>query len=378
MKKAVEDIEPFVAAMLDRRLRNRALPPYEPVSVADLGERLQAFLARRLPGAWVEGLARMAGGGSKEQFRFELHGTGDHDGHYVLRMDPCEGVVETDRAREFAVIGAMAGTVPAPRAAWLDAEGAELGRPSILMSFVPGVIKPSDGQSGNITGTGLVFDRHWRDILAPQFLGLLADIHGYDWRTLPADLFPAPVDDPHQPALWQVNWWSRIWREDAVAAMPIAAVAEAWMRDNLPACAAPVLVHGDFRSGNFLFHEGTRAITAMLDWELAHIGDPHEDLAWVLQNHVEEDGVHYHGGLITEADLLDGYTRLTGRAVDRAALHFYRILGAYKCLVIAGATALRVARERHSHQDILLSWMNAVSPMIQAELCRLLKEASAR
>jgi aminoglycoside phosphotransferase (APT) family kinase protein len=116
----------------------------------------------------------------------------------------------------------------------------------------------------------------------------------------------------------------------------------------------------------------------MLDWELAHIGDPHEDLAWVLQNHVEEDGVRYHGGLITETELLDGYTRLPGRAVDRAALHFYRILGAYKCLVIAGATALRVAREKHSHQDILLSWMTAVSPMIQAELCRLLKEAHAR
>jgi aminoglycoside phosphotransferase (APT) family kinase protein len=374
--EAVPDIEPFVAAMLDRRLRNRALPAYEPVSVANLEKRLQAFLARRLPGARVEGLARMAGGGSKEQFRFEISGAGARDGSHVLRMDPREGVVETDRTREFTLLRAMEARVPVPRAVWLDAEGGELGRPSIIMSFVAGVIKPSDGATGNITGTGLVFDARWRAILAPQFLDMLAAIHAFDWRTLPDALFPAPRADPFQPALWQVNWWSRVWREDSVAAMPLVAVAEAWMRDNLPACREPVLVHGDFRSGNFLFDEREQTVSAMLDWELAHVGDPHEDLAWILQNHVEEDGVRYQSGLITEAALIDGYVRLTGRRVDRAALHFYRVLGAYKCLVIAGATALRVARERHSHQDILLSWMASVSHAIQAELCRLLKEAT--
>jgi aminoglycoside phosphotransferase (APT) family kinase protein len=368
------DAEPFIAAMLDRKLGGRTRSPYRVVAVDQLTVKLQAFIDRRLPGARVSELVRMGGGGSKEQFRFALSDAGERDGDYVLRMDPFEGVVETSREREAEILRAMRGRVPVPDATWLDPDGAELGRPSIIMSFERGVIKPTAMASGNVTGTGLVFGAEWRKKLAPQFIDILSAIHQFDWNAAGLKHFDGPGDDPQQPARWQVEWWSRVWREDKVASSPIATLAETWMRDNLPSCPHPVLVHGDYRSGNFLFDEASAQISAFLDWELAHIGDPHEDIAWALQTGSVDDGVYYSSGLLTRKDFIAEYERASGLKVNPRTLHFYELFAAYKCLVIIWATGPRVARLQYSHQDVLLTWMAAIGHFYHSELCRLLRE----
>lgn len=366
-------MEPQIAAMLDRKAQRRSSPPYTIVTLSELQRRLDQFFAEELPAAHVEDLHRLGGGGSKEQFRFRLSGTAEHDGSYVLRMDPIQSVVESDRQREFELLSAMESLVPVPRALWVDTTGDRLGRPFMIMNFCSGVTKPTQAPSGNVTGFGLVFDERWRAILSEQFIQSLAKIHAYDWRAAALPNFSAPQPGT-QPALWQVNWWFRVWEEDKIAPLPLASLTRRWLLDNLPVCNDPVLVHGDYRSGNFLFDEQSERITALLDWELSHIGDHHSDLAWVLQMGTPIDGKFYYSGLFERDELIARYEKATGRTVNPEALRFYEVLSAFKCFCITKATGLRAARDRHSHQDILLTWMSGVANLFRTDLCRLLGE----
>jgi aminoglycoside phosphotransferase (APT) family kinase protein len=107
-----------------------------------------------------------------------------------------------------------------------------------------------------------------------------------------------------------------------------------WLEERVPrAPPEPELVHGDFRNGNFIV--GTDGIRAVLDWELAHLGDPVEDLGWLCVKSwrfgLPEKLV---GGFGTVADLLDAYERSGGRPVDEAALRFWMALGTLKWGVI--------------------------------------------
>lgn len=131
----------------------------------------------------------------------------------------------------------------------------------------------------------------WPARLSPQFIDLLATIHGFEFRNaaLPHFGIPDADADPRQAARWRVNLWSYMWRECAREPMPIFAVTEAWLRRNLPACSELVLLHGDFRTGNYLFDEESGDVTCILDWELSHIGDYHEDLAWTIATGFEID-----------------------------------------------------------------------------------------
>lgn len=371
------EMEPYLRQQLDRRLSNRDRPAYTIVDHKELAQRLQPFVEKRAPGAVVSDVARLGGGASKEQFRFKIAGTRDHDGTYVLRMDPFESVVETSREREFELLGHMQSIIPVPGPVWLDSDGSELGRPSIIMTFEKGVVKPTTASTANVTGTGIVFGEHWRSRLCPQFMNILTAIHNYDWKAANFEFFDKPVGDPKRPASWQVELWARTWRDDHLDPNPVVALAENWMRDNLPDCEDPVIVHGDYRAGNFLFDEDSGNISAMLDWELAHIGDPHEDLAWIMQTGTLDEGKYYYSGLLTRDELIEHYQSATGRQVNEATLQFYEVLSAYKCLIIVEATGAKVARLKYSHQDVLLTYMAAFGPKFHTELCQLLKKVKA-
>jgi aminoglycoside phosphotransferase (APT) family kinase protein len=178
-----------------------------------------------------------------------------------------------------------------------------------------------------------------------------------------------------QAARWQVNWWSRVWREDAVESMPAIAVAEQWLRDHLPACDELVLVHGDFRSGNFLFDTATERITAILDWELAHIGDYHQDLGYILLSVLgtRENGISYATGLFERDRFLRDYSARTGRWVDPMRLHFYEVLNCYMSVVLALATCVRAAKDGQNHQDTHATWIAVAGHVLLTEMCDLIE-----
>ncbi|MFD2136830.1 phosphotransferase [Novosphingobium resinovorum] len=165
----------------------------------------------------------------------------------------------------------------------------------------------------------------------------------------------------------------------AYAPIPGFAVVESWLRSNLPAARELVLVHGDFRTGNYLFDGDSGEITAILDWELAHVGDYHEDLAWSLVEIFgarDEQGRYLCSNLMTVEDFIGGYERETGRIVDRDTLRFYRILLSWSVVAMA-SSGLTAAANRHNHQDILLTWLSMVTHPLLDEITRLMLEEKA-
>ena len=372
-----QDFEPTILQVLDQKRLKRADPAYRPRTDGDTKAILQAFFATVELGEeyQITNLRRMSGGASKEQFVFDqAAGTDRPPDRYVLRMDPLESIAETSRQREWEVLRAVEGTIPVPHAKWVDADGSMLGQPGLITSFVNGVPKPSDAPS-NVTGLGTNLGPRFRGKLAEPFVDYLIKIHRFDWAHAELPSFGVPSADPYQPARWQVNWWSRQWRDDVIESDPMMAAVEHWMRANLPACETLALVHGDYRTGNYLIDENAERITAILDWELAHIGDPIEDLGWVTMRplgHESEDGRFLVCGLFTREEFLALYERKTGTTVDRKKLHFYEVLALYKCVVFAAACGMRSAIQEHNHQNVLLTWVAHVAHAYRAELCELL------
>jgi aminoglycoside phosphotransferase (APT) family kinase protein len=374
------ELEPGIADTLASIRTARTSGPYRVRPIAEIGACLADFLRKQdIAGPRIRDLKRMGGGASKEQFSFTLERDDAAPRRCVLRMDPLEAAVLTSRAREFEILSAMHGVVPVPEALFVDVDGSAIGRPALITSFVDGVTKPTSVQS-NVSGFGTVLGKELRDALKIPFIRHLAAIHALDWRKAELPSFQAPVADAKQAARWQVGWWTQVWRADALTAIPLLALVEVWLRENLPAARDLVLVHSDYRTGNYLFDEGRREITAILDWELAHVGDFHQDLAWIAiksWSHVE-DGVLLASGLMSEAELCDRYAKATGRTVDRRSLHFYQVLGLYQCVVICLGTSLRAAHEAHNHQDVLLTWLAAAGHAFLLDLVELMEQGGPR
>lgn len=372
-----DDQDPALARMLDARTTKLSSPDYQPLAVSDIAERLTRLFAENLhPQAVVSHLRRLAGGASKEQFLFTLDAPllAERE-QLVVRMDPTDGVLETSREREFEILEAMQGVVPVPRPRFLDQDGAWLGASGMITSFERGSTKPPEAGAG-VSGLGTGFTPQWRERLAPQFIRLMAAIHRFDFRAAGLRHFAVPDADPYQAARQRVNLWSRVWREGAYAPIPSFAVVESWLRSNLPAAQELVLVHGDFRTGNYLFDGDSGEITAILDWELAHIGDYHEDLAWSLVEIFgarDEQGRYLCSNLMVVEDFIGEYERETGRIVNRDTLRFYRILLSWSVVTMA-SSGLTAAANRHNHQDILLTWLSMVTHPLLDEITRLLLE----
>jgi len=374
--RSLDDQDRFLTAMLDGRAKKLLSGDYMPASPPEIRGRLETMLRENgVEAAEVSDFRRLAGGASKEQFLFTLAIAGEAPERFVLRMDPTDGVLETSREREFEVLAVARDVVPVPEPRWLDPDGRWLGAPAMITSFVEGTTKPTAGGAG-ISGLGTGFTPDWRKRLAPQFMTLLAAIHGVDIRDARLAHFEVPDADPYQAARFRVNLWSRVWRESAMAPSPVFAVVESWLRENMPRTDELVLVHGDFRTGNYLFNEESGEITAMLDWELAHIGDYHEDLAWSLVEIFgahDEEGAYLCSNLMREDDFIARYEEATGRTVNRKTLRYYRILLAWSVVAMA-SNGLTAASNHHNHQDILLTWLSMVTPPLLDELTRLMLE----
>jgi len=368
-------MEPVLARMLVAKELRWALGRYRARSLTEVEHGLHQLLAaHNISNPTVTNIRRLSGGSSKEQFAFEL---ADGDGNsetLVLRMDPRGGIVETLRSREAEILNAMENLIPVPKVVFLDAEGCWTPQPSVVTSFVTGVTRPTQGPGG-LSGLGTYFPPDLARSLAPHFLGCLATIHSTNYATLelPSYAFPEPG---YQPALWQVNFWSRVWREDRTDTSPLLALTEAWLRDNLPVCDEPVLLHGDYRVGNFMFDEIGGNITAILDWELAHVGDFHEDLSYNLQpifGGKTPDAMPVVAAMFSRDEYLHGYEEVSGRKINGDTLHFYDVLNTYKLTVLNHATGVRAADAGVNHQNCYLTYMAAIAHTLAADLPDLLK-----
>jgi len=368
-------IEPRLLEILLAKQERRKLGPYIPRTAPDIAEGLSVLFAREGIAAQARGVRRMGGGASKEQFVFDVEGEIDPAfARCVLRMDPREGIIETCRRREAQVLRAVAGVVPVPPVLTEDGDGETMGQPLMVTGFVGGVTKPSDSGAGP-SGLKARFGESLGAALTSQFIGHLAAIHAVDYRAAGLDDFAIPRPETTDAALWQVNYWTRVRALEETDSLPLLTLAETWLYDHLPVCEQPVLLHGDYRVGNFLFDEDRQEITALLDWELTHIGDFHEDLAYSFEplfGHRDADGVFHVGSMFTTEHLISRYEALTGRTVNPATLHWYRVLTSYKLIAMNHCSSIIAARDGTNHQNALLAFLASCTAGMSDTLCELL------
>ena len=372
--------ESTVDQVLTRKLQQRAGPPFKQMPLETLVKGVQDMLAVKLQDPFeITNPRWLVGGASKIHMSFDLTwnlaGVGRTTRSLVLRMEPAASTAETSRLREFEIIKAFEGVVPVPAVYWVDDEGKYFPYPALICGFINGVTKPADMPPDLASGFGTNFGTVLRPILGAQFVEGLVKIHTMDWRKADLSTLDAPALGT-QAAEWQLNYWERVYEEDIHEDIPLMRLTMAWLRENIPVADHISMIHSDYRAGNFLYTEHDNKISAILDWELGHLGDRHEDLAYTampLFGHTIDDGKTFLvGGLLSEDEFFATYERLSGLPVDRKRIEYYYIMGLYKLVTLAVGTMYRISAGGKTHHDILMAWLIGVSyPMMEMLRTRL-------
>jgi len=261
----------------------------------------------------VANAARLSGGASQETWSFDIvHPDGNIGA--ILRRAPIGYGAAPDRAAGLGAEAvlmqqAYAAGIPSPRVMHVLSPADELGT-GFIMGRVDGETIPRK----------ILRDEKFADArpkLARQLGGVLAKIHALGLPQLPElrRMTAASEIGELERDYRSLNW-----------PRPVFDLALRWLRDNDPGPSPEVtLVHGDFRHGNLII--GPDGVRAVLDWELAHFGDPMEDLGWICVNSWRFGEIDKPvGGFGSREELFAGYE--TGaRRVDPARVHFWEVMG---------------------------------------------------
>lgn len=306
----------------------------DPEPVALVSKLLQEFMTRRLgenAEVSVTGLTRSGQGSSRENWPFDAtwrrqDGATVHKA-LLLRRDPPHSVVDTGRGIEFALLKTLERTsVAAPVVHWLDDGGTELLRPSMVVDRYAGSANRAvlrDKDPLRLTEDG-------RLTLAHEICDTLADVHRVDVAESGlCDVLPAPQVSPAEDELRR---WERQLNAAELEPQPALRWALRWLHDHIPPPPERLaLVHGDFRPANVLVNDGH--VEVLLDWELAHLGDPLDDLGWYCAPLYRAE--HFIPGAWDKQDFLRHYAERTGFDVDPEALRFWQTLTVFRLAVIA-------------------------------------------
>ncbi|WP_309643626.1 phosphotransferase family protein [Phenylobacterium sp.] len=294
-----------------------------------LEPRLAAYIAGRMPEASevaVDSLGRISGGASRETYRFRLTwrdaaGT-PRERKLILRRDPPASLIDTERRIEFEAYRAFHGSaVPVPEMLWLEEADAALDHPFFVAEEI----------AGHQASPGLLWAEPYAGChqhLAERKWTILGEIAKADPLALGLDKVMEPVT---ADACWkrELVYWEGVLDEDEAEPLPIIRAAIRWLRANPPPPAQKVgVVHGDYRTGNFLF-DTKGEIHGVLDWEMAHLGDPLEDLGWSF-NPVWSFGRVLAGGLIPQDEAVAIWERSSGLKADPAALQWWTLFNCVK------------------------------------------------
>ncbi len=295
-----------------------------------LGTQLAAYIARRLPEArdvTVSALARIPGGASRETYRFRLsYRTADGETvelPLILRRDPPSSLIDTQRRIEFAAYAAFHGSaVPVPRMLWLEEDESHLGHPFFVAEEIAGF---------EASPMALLTEPYLAShpALAIRKWTILGEIAKADPDRL--DLMGA-FEPVAADAAWkrELDYWEGVINADEMAPQPIIRAAIRWLRANPPPPAQKVgVVHGDYRTGNFLY-DAKGGIHGILDWEMAHLGDPLEDLAWSLNPIWRWAKDERCGGLAPRGEAIAIWERASGLTADPPALHWWELFNCVK------------------------------------------------
>lgn len=286
----------------------------------DLDELLTEALRNRLNSRIeVRELARLSGGASRETWSFVLV-DGDASTKLVLQRERPGGMrTSGGMATEVALLrAAMERGVPVPRLVASDDGRSDLDAPFMVLEHIDGeTIARRILRDPELAGA--------RRLLGRQLGIALARIHSIDVQSIPG-----------LPDIDQVVQF-----RDLVDVLgephPTFELAFRWLEQNRPPRGRSTIVHGDYRLGNFIV--GPEGLRAVLDWELAHVGDPIEDIGWVCAKAWRFGGEGRVAGLATLEDLLEGYAEESGCSVEADTVHWWEVLATLKwgvmCIVQA-------------------------------------------
>ncbi|HEX2914387.1 MAG TPA: phosphotransferase family protein [Chloroflexia bacterium] len=304
-----------------------------PRSLKELDEpNLQAYLAKNLPETQDApfSVKRYPHGYSNLTFQIQF---GTHD--MVLRRPPIGANIKSghDMEREYRVLSGLAPIYSkAPRPVLYCEDSTVTGAPFYLMERVDGVIlrnKPPEGLTPEVMGQ-----------ISRAFIENLADIHALDYTTTELKNLGRPGGYVNR----QITGWRDRYARAKTDEIPSLERAGKWLEENAPADSASCLIHNDYKYDNVVLDRNdlTRII-AVLDWEMATIGDPLMDLGttlayWIDPDDPEElqkarDGSTLWPGNLNRAQLVQQYALKSGREVGNIV--FYYVYGLYKIAVIA-------------------------------------------
>ncbi|MBS1878467.1 MAG: phosphotransferase family protein [Actinobacteria bacterium] len=296
--------------------------------VAELapGAALAGYLDQRQLGAGPVRIEPIGDGHSNLTFAVEREGA-----RLVLRRPPRGPLAPSthDVVREARLLRALRPhRVPVPEVVAICDDPAVIGAPFYLMAFVDGAVL-GDRLPAALAGEAEAIAAHLVD-------GLLA-LHEVD----PAAEELAGFGRAEGYLERQLKRFEGLYEVNATRPLPDVEVVAGWLRDNLPASPPPTVVHGDYRLGNVMVAAAPVRLAAILDWEMATIGDPLADLGYLTATWSQSgDPANPVGDLsaVTRGDgfpdrdaLARRYAEASGRAID--ALPWYQVLALWKAAI---------------------------------------------
>lgn len=292
---------------------------------ARIADGLARLAAKSRPDSVVQGLRRLSGGATQEIWRFEV-ASPEGCSTKILRRAPrgdrlsAEAVGLDIEARLIRAAGDHGVPVPAVSHVLQPEDGLGSG---FVMDFVEG-----ETLGGRIVKSGMFAVA--RETLSRRCGEILARVHSIDAAQFPSLRCFTPREMLQH---WEENYHSSRWPR------PVFVCAFRWLRQACPPPPArPCVVHGDFRNGNLMI--GPDGVRAVLDWELAHVGDPMEDIGWLCVNSWRFGRMDkVVGGFGDLADLYAGYQSAGGRAIQVESRKWWEVFGTLRWGVMcAGMT----------------------------------------
>jgi aminoglycoside phosphotransferase (APT) family kinase protein len=281
----------------------------------DLASRFAAWLgtpgvADGLTPVEVTGVTRLSGGASRQSFRVDCDTGAGHRSFVVQRVRP-QGITSGIAREADAVRAAADAGVPVPQVIVATDDAQVLGGPAMVVEFLP----------GETLARLLLRDERFataRLRLPRQAAAALAAVHRMDDPGLRSEDPVATLEMLHR---------------SMGRAQPVFEFALRWLAANRPTPpATPVVVHGDFRLGNLLTDD--QGLVAVLDWELAHLGDPVEDLAWACVKAWRFGSELPALGLCGVDTWVDAYAAAGGKRPDTDHLRWWLVYGTLRWGVI--------------------------------------------
>ena len=266
---------------------------------------------------------RIFGGASRETYKIEVSHDENKIERLILRVTQDSSLIETDQKTEYLAYSAYQdSSVPVPVLLDMSEDSDILGAPFMLMKelqgaaaspFTPNIYSPHEVELGE------------------QFWSILGEIAK---KEIQEDIFKSFLRELKEPC-WknELDKWAKVIHEDSIGVEPILEAGIRSLYKNPPKEPERItMVHGDYRSGNFLYLDDQ--ITGILDWEMAHLGNPLEDLAWALSPIWSWQDKERPAYLIEKEKAIEIWQNSSNINLDRKDLQWWELFAAVKGMAI--------------------------------------------